>query len=164
MVALRGRVLKVIEQAAAQGHELEKTAAGREVFLVTAEVLREVVDALAEPRDLIIRTAGVARVQLVLSRIYGVLCHNRWVNSAAAVLNDPPLLDLPWDKCAEISILPGIRNWIFPGGAPSLPARNEFVSDLSGRIVTGLQPSKSIGYENPGAMPRAVISRAFGAF
>lgn len=78
LVTLGSGIFEVIQQAAAQGHQLEQTTAGREVLLVAAEVLGEMIDALAEKRDLIIRTAGVTGVQLVLGRIDGIWCHSRW--------------------------------------------------------------------------------------
>jgi hypothetical protein len=114
LIALRGGVFQIVQQAPAEGHQLQQTAAGREVLLVRAKVLREVIDALAEERDLIIGTAGITRVQLVLSRIDGIRGHFRRKVQQQSPYGTP-LPVLPWDRCGEVSIVLRMRNWFFGG-------------------------------------------------
>ena len=64
-VAVGVLALQVVEQAAALADELQQAAPGMVILDVGLEVFREVVDALAEERDLNFRGAGVGVVRAV---------------------------------------------------------------------------------------------------
>lgn len=96
--------------AATKGHQLEQTAAGREVLLVSAEVLGEMKNACGKARDLVISTAGVVRVLFVRVCIDGWLAHFPLGNSAAAILMTRRSLTAPGTSPLIISANTGERN------------------------------------------------------
>src|SRR6266567_6895397 len=57
---------QVLQEAATRADHLEQPAAGMVVVLVSAQVLRERVDAIGEQRDLHVARASIAGVELVL--------------------------------------------------------------------------------------------------
>src|SRR5258708_39117235 len=73
------RPLHVVQQAAAVPDHLQQPAAAMMVFLVSPEVLGEVVDPLGEQGDLDSRGAGVRLVLLVLLERRGVV-KSHWLN------------------------------------------------------------------------------------
>src|SRR5258708_2402357 len=78
-VAVDVRPLHVVQQTAAVPDHLQQPAAAMMVFLVSPEVLGEVVDPLGEQGDLDSRGAGVRLVLLVLLERRGVV-KSHWLN------------------------------------------------------------------------------------
>ena len=72
-IALDIELFEVVEQAATLADHHQKTPAGSVVLLVRLEMVRELVDAQAQNRDLDLRTAGVVRMRLVLLDDVGFL-------------------------------------------------------------------------------------------
>lgn len=64
LVKLDVGALGIVEQLAAPGHHLQKTAARSEIVLIRGEMLRQMRDALSENSDLITRTARILLVNL----------------------------------------------------------------------------------------------------
>ena len=61
LVARLVLLLQIVEEAATQGHHLQKAATGMVILHVALEVLGEIGDALGEDRHLDLRRAGIGR-------------------------------------------------------------------------------------------------------
>ena len=75
LVALFRLTPSVVEELTALGNHLEKTTAGRNVFLVSTEVLSEVQNTHAQEGYLIVRTTGVSWMDLEVRGIDGAFAH-----------------------------------------------------------------------------------------
>ena len=67
--------VEIIQQTPALAHHHEQSAAGTMVFFVLLQVLRQVIDALREQRDLHISRACVPFVELKIAYRFGLCFH-----------------------------------------------------------------------------------------
>jgi hypothetical protein len=65
LITLDIELFEIVQQATTPANHHQKTAARSVILLVRLEMVRQLIDALTQDRDLDLRTAGVARVCLV---------------------------------------------------------------------------------------------------